>query len=86
MAKLSRCENISRIRGRDTGPEIRLRKALWRAGMRYRLRYDLPGRPDLTFVGARLAVFVDGCFWHGCPVHYSVCVRCRQVFDRPSSW
>jgi DNA mismatch endonuclease (patch repair protein) len=62
---------MSRVRGRDTRPEILLRKALWRAGYRYRLRSDLPGRPDLVFPGARLAVFVDGCFWHGCPTHYS---------------
>ncbi len=69
--KLSRSENMSRIRGRDTRPEILLRKTLWRAGYRYRLRSDLPGSPDLVFHGARLAVFVDGCFWHGCPIHYS---------------
>ncbi len=69
--KLSRSENMSRIRGRDTGPEILLRKALWHGGYRYRLRSGLPGSPDLVFPGARLAVFVDGCFWHGCPLHYS---------------
>ncbi len=79
MGKLSRSENMSRIRSRDTGPEIELRKALWREGLRYRLGYDLPGRPDLTFVGARVAVFVDGCFWHGCPVHYSA-PSTRQEF------
>lgn len=69
--KVSRSENMSRIRGRDTRPEILLRKALWRAGYRYRLRSGLPGSPDLVFPRARLAVFVDGCFWHGCPIHYS---------------
>ena len=60
---------MSRNRGRDTGPEIRLRKELWKRGLRYRLRSALPGRPDLVFPGVRLAVFVDGCFWHGCPEH-----------------
>lgn len=69
--RLSRSENMSRIRGRDTRPEMVLRKALWRAGCRYRLRSDLPGHPDLVFAGAQLALFVDGCFWHGCPIHYS---------------
>lgn len=69
--KVSRSENMSRIRRRDTRPEILLRKTLWRAGYRYRLRSDLPGSPDLVFPRARLAVFVDGCFWHGCPIHYS---------------
>lgn len=71
MRRLSRSENMSRIRSRGTRPEIELRRALWRKGLRYRLKYDLPGRPDLTFVGQRVAVFVDGCFWHGCPIHYS---------------
>lgn len=56
-------------RGRDTGPELALRRALWREGIRYRLRYPLPGRPDLVFPRKRLVVFVDGCFWHCCPEH-----------------
>lgn len=65
---------MSRIRGSDTKPEILLRKELWARGMRYRLKYRvngrmLIGRPDLVFPGKRLAVFVDGCFWHGCPEH-----------------
>lgn len=51
-----------------------LRKALWARGLRYRLDYrvkgcQLEGRPDLVFPGRRLAVFVDGCFWHSCPEH-----------------
>jgi DNA mismatch endonuclease (patch repair protein) len=72
MAKhLTRSEIMSRIRGRDTKPELMLRRALWASGCRYRIGYDLPGRPDVAFVKARLAVFTDGCFWHGCPYHYS---------------
>ncbi|MBY3115643.1 very short patch repair endonuclease [Rhizobium laguerreae] len=63
----SRC--MSRIRATKTKPEMRLRKALWTQGLRYRVNRKLPGKPDLVFVGARLAVFVDGCFWHGCPIH-----------------
>jgi DNA mismatch endonuclease (patch repair protein) len=62
---------MSRIRGRDTTPELQLRKSLWAAGIRYRLRSKLPGRPDLVFARARVVVFVDGCFWHGCPEHYN---------------
>jgi DNA mismatch endonuclease (patch repair protein) len=56
-----------------TKPELRLRKALWAAGLRgYRTnRRGLPGTPDIAFIGAKVAVFVDGCFWHGCPEHYS---------------
>lgn len=60
---------MSHIRGKDTGPEIILRKALWAKGLRYRLHYKVKGKPDIVFVGAKVAVFVDGCFWHGCPLH-----------------
>ena len=56
----------------DTAPELRLRSALWRRGLRYRKNYKMEGaRPDICFLGSRLVVFVDGCFWHGCPDHYS---------------
>jgi DNA mismatch endonuclease (patch repair protein) len=48
--------------------EVRFRRALWSEGVRgYRLNRRLPGRPDLTFGRAKLAVFVHGCFWHQCP-------------------
>lgn len=64
---------MARIRSRDTGPEIALRRALFAAGVRgWRChRRDLPGRPDLAFGRARLAVFVDGAFWHGHPEHFT---------------
>jgi len=61
---------MSRIRGRDTKPEIILRRAVWRAGLRYRLRSKLGGKPDLVFPAARVVVFVDGCQWHCCPDHF----------------
>jgi len=50
-----------------------LRRALFRAGLRFRLRarMKLPAAPDVVFPGSRVAVFVDGCFWHGCPLHAS---------------
>ena len=58
--------NMSRIRGKDTGPEMAVRRLLHRAGYRYRLhRCDLPGRPDMVLPRHRAAVFVHGCFWHG---------------------
>lgn len=62
------------IRRRDTGPEKRLRSALHQAGYRYRcdLSIQLDGirpRPDIVFTKKRVAVFVDGCFWHSCPAH-----------------
>ena len=60
---------MAKIRSRDTKPEIRLRKALWAKGLRYRLHYDLLGRPDIVFPKYKIAIFCDGCFWHGCPKH-----------------
>lgn len=60
---------MSRIRGRDTGPELRLRRALWSRGLRYRVNPKLTGKPDVAFVQLKVAIFVDGCFWHGCPQH-----------------
>jgi DNA mismatch endonuclease, patch repair protein len=60
---------MSRIRGRNTTPELLLRKALWAEGLRYRLHYKIEGKPDICFPGKRIAIFVDGCFWHGCPDH-----------------
>ena len=62
---------MARIRGRDTAAELSLRQALWSQGIRYRKHQRVLGtRPDLLFPRAKLAVFVDGCFWHGCPKHY----------------
>jgi DNA mismatch endonuclease (patch repair protein) len=60
------------VGSKNTGLELALRKALWRRGFRYRLHPRVEGtRPDLVFPGAKVAVFVDGCFWHGCPRHYA---------------
>jgi DNA mismatch endonuclease (patch repair protein) len=57
---------MRRVKGKDTAPELRVRKALTRLGLRYRLhRADLPGKPDIVMPGRRLAIFVHGCFWHG---------------------
>ena len=60
---------MSRIRGRDTKSELLLRRAIWRQGFRYRLHAKLHGKPDMVFLGRKVVVFVDGCFWHGCPEH-----------------
>jgi len=70
LSPQERSERMSRVKGRNTKPEVMFRKALWREGLRYRLRYKAFGRPDIVFPGPKVAVFVDGCFWHGCPEHY----------------
>ncbi len=61
---------MSAMPTRDTGAEMALRRELHRRGLRFRVQVrTLPGRPDIAFTRARIAVFVDGCFWHRCPVH-----------------
>ncbi|MFE3080920.1 very short patch repair endonuclease [Nocardia tengchongensis] len=66
-------------RSRDTGPELALRRAVHALGLRYRVSArPLPGvrrTADLVFAGPKVAVFMDGCFWHGCPEHHTVAVR-----------
>ncbi|OHB29898.1 MAG: very short patch repair endonuclease [Phenylobacterium sp. RIFCSPHIGHO2_01_FULL_69_31] len=57
---------MRRVKGRNTAPEMAVRRALTKLGARYRLhRKDLPGNPDIVLPGRRLAIFVHGCFWHG---------------------
>jgi DNA mismatch endonuclease Vsr len=61
-----RHENMAAIRCKDTGIEVKLRKELWSRGLRYRKNCrDLPGKPDIVFKGAKVAVFCDSEFWHG---------------------
>lgn len=63
---------MSSVRGTNTKPELLLRKALWRKGLRYRLKSELPGKPDIVLSRYKVAIFVDGCFWHSCPEHGSL--------------
>jgi DNA mismatch endonuclease (patch repair protein) len=69
MDKLSpeqRHKNMAAIRGKDTKPEMIVRRGLWRMGFRYRLNHKrLPGHPDLVLKKYRTCIFVNGCFWHG---------------------
>lgn len=66
-------EAVSRImsanKAKDTSPEISLRKALWAMGIRgYRKNFkSVPGRPDIAFTSKKVAIFVNGCYWHRCP-------------------
>lgn len=64
---------MARVRQKGTSAELELRRALHALGLRYRLQVPLLSKPrrvaDIVFPGPRVAVFVDGCFWHGCPEH-----------------
>ena len=63
-----RSEIMSSIRSKDTAPELMLRRALWTRGLRYRINYGKE-KIDIAFPRKKMAVFVDGCFWHSCPMH-----------------
>lgn len=72
MNDMQRRELMARFRSKDTKPEMVVRRALHRAGRRFRLhRKDLPGRPDIVMPKDQVAIMVNGCFWHGhegCPI------------------
>ena len=68
VSKEKRSKIMSAIHSTDTKPELRLRKALWADGLRFRVQYGKE-KIDLAFPSKKIAVFVDGCFWHGCPIH-----------------
>lgn len=73
---------MSRIRGKDTKPELVLRRGLHALGFRFRLhRKDLLGCPDLVFPGRRAVIFVHGCFWHG-----HSCPMCKKPATRREFW
>lgn len=65
-----RSEIMQAVRSRDTSLERMVRQQLWRAGVRFRVNVkDLPGKPDISIKKLKLAIFIDSCFWHGCPEH-----------------
>ncbi len=80
LNKTQRSKVMRAIKGRNTAFEMAFRSHLRRAGLRYRLLNRLPGRPDLIFPAARLAVFLDSCFWHGCRWH------CRMPKSNVAYW
>ena len=78
-----RSRNMSLVRGKNTAPEMLVRRVAHRMGLRFRLhRKDLPGRPDLVFPRYHLAVFVHGCFWHRHPG----CSRASTPSTRTDFW
>lgn len=68
ISKQKRSKIMSAIHSKNTKPEITLRKALWSKGLKYRIHYGKE-MIDIAFPTKRLAIFMDGCFWHGCPIH-----------------
>jgi DNA mismatch endonuclease (patch repair protein) len=83
LSKERRSWNMSRIRGKNTLPEMRVRSLLHRMGYRFRLhRTDLPGKPDVVFVSQRVALFVHGCFWHRHPG----CKNCTSPTNNRTFW
>lgn len=79
----ARSANMRRVKGRDTKPEVRVRRLLHRLGYRFRLhRRDLPGTPDLYLPKHRLVIFVNGCFWHG----HDGCKRAKLPETRRDFW
>jgi len=67
LSREKRSKVMSSIRGKDTRPELAIRKLLWKKGIRYR-KHDrtVYGTPDISNKSRKVAVFIDGCFWHGC--------------------
>ncbi len=69
-------ERMRRVARRDNGPEMAVRRLLHAAGYRYRVAYRIPGQRrrtiDIAFTRHRIAVYIDGCFWHGCPEHLHI--------------
>jgi DNA mismatch endonuclease, patch repair protein len=75
--------NMSRIKGHNTGPEVRLRSLLHRAGFRFRLHAkELPGRPDIVLPRYRTTIFVHGCFWH----RHTGCRNATTPSTRKAFW
>lgn len=78
-----RSANMARVKGKNTVPELKVRRIAHRMGLRFRLhRSDLPGKPDLVFPKHRLAVFVHGCFWH----RHEGCSRATMPATRTAFW
>ena len=80
ISKTKRSAVMRAIKSKNTGLEMAFRTELWKIGLRYRVNYSLPGKPDLVFVQPRLLVFLDSCFWHGCRWH------CRMPKSNVRYW
>lgn len=83
LSPQERSERMSRVKGKNTKPEMIVRRLVHRLGFRYRLHSRrLPGRPDLVFAGKKSVIFVHGCFWH----RHRGCALCRLPKSRLEFW
>lgn len=78
--KCDRSETMRRVKSTGTSLEMLLRRRLWQAGVRYRVVNKVKGKPDIVFHGKRIAIFIDSCYWHGCPIH------CRMPSSNQEYW
>lgn len=81
ITKEKRSAIMSAIRSTNTRPEIALRSELWRNGFRFRVYFG-PEKIDVAFPSRKVAIFVDGCFWHGCPIHFRF-PKSRKAYWHP---
>jgi DNA mismatch endonuclease (patch repair protein) len=83
FGKDKRSQIMSRVRGKDTKPELIVRSLLHRMGYRFRIhRTDLPGNPDITLPKHKKVIFVHGCFWHG----HLACARAKRPSTNVEFW
>src|SRR5437016_9559859 len=84
LTRIQRSERMSRVRSKDTKPELAVRRLIHRLGFRYRLHVGtLPGKPDIVLRKRKLAIFIHGCFWHR---HCQGCRLTRLPKSRLSYW
>lgn len=83
FSREKRSEIMRAVKGSDTSLEVAVRSALWRRGLRFRKNVaSLPGKPDIVFPGPKVVVFIDSCFWHGCPDHVRMPKSNREYWKR----
>lgn len=80
ITKEHRSWNMSRIRGKNTAPEMLVRRFLYSQGIRYRLHAKLPGKPDIVIRKNKAAIFINGCFWHGHNCKFAVTPKSNTNF------
>ena len=71
---------MSRIRSSDTSLELKVRKYLYKSGLRYRIHYKIKGKPDIVFLSKKIAIFLNGCFWHMHGCQLSTMPKSNQIF------